>query len=73
MHFNSFAEMIDMGGYAVYVWSSVFIVIAVLALLIVHSMTAKKRTLVKLSQEQQRSDKIAQAKLAAKQSQTNSN
>jgi heme exporter protein D len=67
MHFNSFAEMIHMGGYAVYVWSSVFIVIAVLAFLIVHSVTAKKRTLTMLRLEQERADKIAQAKLVAEQ------
>ena len=59
--------MIHMGGYAVYVWSSLFIVVAVLLGLIVHSVTAKKRILTKLGLEQERADKIAQAKVAAEQ------
>lgn len=70
MHFNSFAEVIHMGGYAVYVWSNLAIVIAVLAFLIIHSVTAKKRTLIMLRLEQERAEKIAQAKLAAEQAQT---
>jgi len=65
MHFNSFAEVIHMGGYAVYVWANLAIVIAVLAFLIIHSMTAQKRTLTRLRLEQERAEKIAQAKLAA--------
>ena len=64
MQFNSFTEVLAMGGYGAYVWSSVFIVFAVLAILIVHSCTAKNRTLRLLRIKQERDDKIAQAKAA---------
>lgn len=64
MQFNSFTEVLAMGGYGAYVWSSVVIVFAVLAMLIVHSCTAKNRTLRLLRIEQERADKISQAKVA---------
>ncbi|MDU0114616.1 heme exporter protein CcmD [Psychrosphaera aquimarina] len=62
MHFNSISEALAMGGYGPYVWSTVGIVIAVLLFLIIHSMTAKKRTLTMLRLEQERANKIALAK-----------
>jgi heme exporter protein D len=64
MQFNSFTEVLAMGGYGAYVWSSVAIVFAVLVMLIVHSCTAKNRTLRLLRIEQERADKISQAKVA---------
>jgi heme exporter protein D len=64
MQFNSFTEVLAMGGYGAYVWSSVAIVFAVLVMLIVHSSTAKNRTLRSLRIEQERADKISQAKVA---------
>lgn len=62
MHFNSFSEALVMGGYGAYVWSTVGIVIVVLVFLVIHSMTAKNRTLTMLHLEQERADKIAMAK-----------
>lgn len=68
MQFNSLAEVLNMGGYGAYVWSTILIVIVVMAGLFVHSVTAKKRTLTHIHQELLRAQKIQQAKSASKNS-----
>lgn len=71
MQFNSLAEIIAMGGYGAYVWSSVGIVFVVLLALVIHSATARNRTLRLLRIEQQRAEKIAQAKIKSSLQQAN--
>lgn len=62
MQFNSLSEIIAMGGYGAYVWSSVLIVLLVVAIITVDSMTGQKRILTKIKQDLERAEKIKQAK-----------
>ena len=64
MEFNSLSEIIDMGGYGAYVWSSVFIVFFVLAWITIDSIKLKHKSLAAIQQEQDRAEKIKQAKQA---------
>jgi len=64
MQFNSLAEIMEMSGYGSYVWSSVFIVVLVLVILMYDSLTLKRRTLGVIKREMDRAEKIMQARKA---------
>ncbi|WP_163938588.1 heme exporter protein CcmD [Paraferrimonas sp. SM1919] len=58
MAFESFSDFIAMGGYAAYVWSAFGISAALIIVLIGHSVTQKKRTLVAIAKKQQQQQKL---------------
>ncbi|NVK26193.1 MAG: heme exporter protein CcmD [Gammaproteobacteria bacterium] len=62
MQFNSLSDFIAMGDYGAYVWSSVAIVFGALAWIVVDSVMLKSKTLKAIKQEQERAEKIRQAK-----------
>lgn len=64
MQFTSFSEFLAMGGYGAYVWSSVAIVFIAIGWLTYDSLTLKTKSLKFIKQEQERADKIRQAKQA---------
>lgn len=64
MQFNSFSEFLAMGGYGAYVWSSVAIVLIAIGWLTYDSVTLKSKSFKMIKQEQERAEKIRQAKQA---------
>ncbi len=61
MQFNSFAEFLNMGGYAFYVWLSYGISTALIIYLIWASVNRHKAVLQQIAQRQKREQRLRQA------------
>ncbi|GLP97715.1 heme exporter protein CcmD [Paraferrimonas sedimenticola] len=60
MQFDSFADFINMGGYAFYVWLAYGVTATALAILIAHSLKKKSKVLKEIGQKIQREDRLRQ-------------
>jgi heme exporter protein D len=62
MAFNSLADFFAMGGYGFYVWLSYGISFLVLAVLIINTLTKRKKILKTVTQRIGREERIKKAK-----------
>jgi heme exporter protein D len=60
MQFNSFAEFINMGGYAFYVWLSYGVSVALIIYLIFASIRRNKTVLEQIAMRQKREQRLRQ-------------
>ncbi|GLS84860.1 heme exporter protein CcmD [Paraferrimonas haliotis] len=60
MQFDSFADFINMGGYAFYVWLAYGISASALAILIVQSLTKKSKVLKEIGDKIKREERLRQ-------------
>lgn len=65
MHFDSFSDFIAMGDYGSYVWSSTFIVLFSVLVLVIFNVTDRKRIFQRINKELDRAAKIKKAKQTA--------
>lgn len=68
MQFDSLQAFLDMGGYGTFVWLAFGVSFAVLILLLVESIVAKRRLFAFIQQELARKQRIKAVKRAKKQS-----
>ena len=61
--FSSFAAFLNMGGYAVYVWLAVAVTVAAFALLMVHTLWARRALFHEVRRQQARERRIAAANM----------
>jgi len=61
MQFHSFAEFINMGGYAFYVWLSYGVSAALIIYLLLSSISRNKTVLQQIAMRQKREQKLRQA------------
>ncbi|MEH6625223.1 MAG: heme exporter protein CcmD [Motiliproteus sp.] len=59
MYFNSFSELIDMGGHGLYVWACYGIALTILVFNIVSPLMAKKQFINELSRRLKRERRIS--------------
>lgn len=62
MHFESFSDLIAMGGYGAYVWSAFGITFLAMLILTINSLVAGKKILREVKRKQDRQSRIEAAK-----------
>jgi len=62
MFFESWSELLDMGGYGFYVWLSYGLSLLAIVVLIVQSLAGKSAVLKSIKREQQREARLQQIK-----------
>ena len=62
MFFESWSELLDMGGYGFYVWLSYGLSLLAIVVLIVQSLAGKSAVLKSIKREQQREARLQQMK-----------
>ena len=62
MFFESWSELLDMGGYGFYVWLSYGLSLLAIVVLIVQSLAGKSTVLKSIKREQQREARLQQMK-----------
>ena len=62
MFFESWSELLDMGGYVFYVWLSYGLSLLAIVVLIVQSLSGKSAVLKSIKREQQREARLQQMK-----------
>ena len=62
MFFESWSELLDMGGYGFYVWLSYGLSLLAIVVLIVQSLADKSAVLKSIKREQQREARLQQMK-----------
>ena len=62
MFFESWSELLDMGGYCFYVWLSYGLSLLAIVVLIVQSLAGKSAVLKSIKREQQREARLQQMK-----------
>ena len=62
MFFESWSELLDMGGYGFYVWLSHGLSLLAIVVLIVQSLAGKSAVLKSIKREQQREARLQQMK-----------
>ena len=62
MFFESWSELLDMGGYGFYVWLSYGLSLLAIVVLIVQSLAGKSAVLKSIKREQQRETRLQQMK-----------
>ena len=62
MFFESWSELLDMGGYGFYVWLSYGLSLLAIVVLIVQSLSGKSAVLKSIKREQQREARLQQMK-----------
>jgi len=60
--FHSWSQFWAMGGYSFYVWLSVFVAVAVMIILVVHSVYQRRYLLVMIATKQEREQRVMAAK-----------
>ena len=60
MFFESWSELLDMGGYGFYVWLSYGLSLLAIVVLIVQSLSGKSAVLKSIKREQQREARLNQ-------------
>ncbi|MCO4321692.1 heme exporter protein CcmD [Aliidiomarina quisquiliarum] len=70
MYFDSFSAFIHMGGYGVYVWSSMFVTFFGLGALALEASWARRKITQEARAQQARAERIQRAKSASTQQQS---
>ncbi|MCL1144357.1 heme exporter protein CcmD [Shewanella gaetbuli] len=62
MKFDSFADFIDMGGYGFFVWLAYGVTFGCLGILILHSLSQKKKVLTEIAKKMTREDRLKESR-----------
>jgi heme exporter protein D len=62
MQFDTLAEFLDMGGYAFFVWLAYGVTFGSLAILIIHSLSQKKKVLIEISKKIIREERLKESR-----------